>query len=639
MKAIRRYEGALMWLLLIFMIVYPFIMGFRVEEPSGIARDYFVKKSGWSSDIFQYYKEVALIVFSVVLAVLLCVGTALASVVEEKLPGRYRIDGKVLGLTGVFLLLNVLSCVLGEYNEYALMGLFLDYEGLAALTGYAVLFLAGYILLGSGRGMSAALAGIRGLTVLILIGACAECVAGPAFNIREVALALTPERYVHLLDNIWVDYHGSLALTFSNPGYFGGVCALLCPVLYGVSLMGKRRLLCAFDSVLAGGLFFCIVMSGSSGAMYAAVAALAAETAYIVWVKRHLAKYWAVLAAAGAAAVFFLVMGNTQIMDGESAAARLGGSVVNSQYTKGESVFTVDAITLTDGELCIESGERTLNVRVKEGAFGQGLEDILFTDADGKEIGSTDKGSFSQLGGGYEEVKVSFDEETLVLDLGYQDPLEFYCYDGELYYVDFNGSLLSSIPQPQMKSLESFYHLFTGRGYIWGSSLPLLKECLFLGKGIGAFPFYFPQSEVAGMLNVHGSANYCIEIAHSWYVQTAVNGGVIALLCLLGLFLLHLYRGVRLYAVYKGGKPARGRAKDSAQAYCGGMEGGMDEGCALFFGLIAFQIAGIVNNSVVTTAPVFWILFGCSMGYLAGQRSFPAKSVESVSNDSEQKMF
>ena len=178
MKAIRRYEGALMWLLLIFMIVYPFIMGFRVEEPSGIARDYFVKKSGWSSDIFQYYKEVALIVFSVVLAVLLCVGTALASVVEEKLPGRYRIDGKVLGLTGVFLLLNVLSCVLGEYNEYALMGLFLDYEGLAALVGYAVLFLAGYILLGSGRGMSAALAGIRGLTVLILIGACAECVAG-----------------------------------------------------------------------------------------------------------------------------------------------------------------------------------------------------------------------------------------------------------------------------------------------------------------------------------------------------------------------------------------------------------------------------------------------------------------------------
>lgn len=113
MKAIRRYEGALMWLLLIFMIVYPFIMGFRVEELSGIAETYFAKKTGYSVDIFQYYKEVALIVFSVVLAVLLCVGAALASVMEEKLPGRYRIDGKVLGLTGVFLLLNIVSSIQG----------------------------------------------------------------------------------------------------------------------------------------------------------------------------------------------------------------------------------------------------------------------------------------------------------------------------------------------------------------------------------------------------------------------------------------------------------------------------------------------------------------------------------------------
>lgn len=628
MKAVRRYEEGLMWLLLIFMMVYPFIMGFHVEEPSGIARDYFVKKTGYVSDIFQYYKEAALIIFSVALTVLLCAGAALASVVEEKLPERYRIDGKVLGLTGVFLLLNILSCALGEYREYALMGLFLDYEGLAALVGYAVLFLAGYILLGSGRGMSAALAGVRGLTVLILIWACVECMAGPVFNIREAALALTPARYEHLLDNVWIDYHGSLAVTFSNPGYFGGLCALLCPVLYGVSVMGRRRLLCAFNAVLAGGLFFCIVMSGSSGAMYAAAAALAAETVCIVRVKRRSARYWSVLAFAAAAAVSFLAMGNTQIMKGESAAARLGGSVVNSQYEKGESVFTVDRITLTDGELLIESGDRALNVCVKEGASGTGLEDIRFSDGDGKEIGLTEKGGFFQLGNGYEEVSACFEEETLILDLGYQDPLEFYCYDGTLYYVDFNGSLLSSISQPEMKAMEAFYHLFTGRGYIWVSSLPILKECLFLGKGVGAFPFCFPQSEVAGMLNVHGSADYCIEIAHSWYLQTAVNGGVTALLCLIGLFLIHLYRGVRMYAVSKRGKPARAGTKDGTQAFRGGTEGGREAGCALFFGLLAFQIAGIVNNSAVTTAPVFWILFGCSMGYLVKQRERAEKSVE-----------
>ena len=108
----------------------------------------------------------------------------------------------------------------------------------------------------------------------------------------------------------------------------------------------------------------------------------------------------------------------------------------------------------------------------------------------------------------------------LSLDLGYQDPVEFYVQDGLLYYVDFNGSLLSRIPQPVMKGLENLYPLFTGRGYIWVSSIPLLWDVVALGKGIGTFPFYYPQSEVAGMLNVHGSADYCIEQAHSWYLQT-----------------------------------------------------------------------------------------------------------------------
>ena len=41
-----------------------------------------------------------------------------------------------------------------------------------------------------------------------------------------------------------------------------------------------------------------------------------------------------------------------------------------------------------------------------------------------------------------------------------------------------------------------------------------------------------------------------------------------------------------------------------------------DIGRGLFFGIIAFQITGIVNNSTVATGPVFWMLFGAGMGFL-----------------------
>ena len=63
MKALKRYEQVMTVALCVFLVIYPFIMGFHVEEPVGIAETYFTKKSGYMSDTFQYYKEVVLIIF------------------------------------------------------------------------------------------------------------------------------------------------------------------------------------------------------------------------------------------------------------------------------------------------------------------------------------------------------------------------------------------------------------------------------------------------------------------------------------------------------------------------------------------------------------------------------------------------
>ncbi|MBM6752137.1 hypothetical protein H6A65_11620 [Mediterraneibacter glycyrrhizinilyticus] len=91
----------------------------------------------------------------------------------------------------------------------------------------------------------------------------------------------------HLLSDVFLDYSGKLSLTFSNPGYFGGFCALLFPILYGRALNGEKRYMCVLDGVLTGGLLFCLIMSGSSGALYAAAAATAAETVFLIVRKKR----------------------------------------------------------------------------------------------------------------------------------------------------------------------------------------------------------------------------------------------------------------------------------------------------------------------------------------------------------------
>lgn len=612
MKAMMRYEQVLRTVLCIFMAVFPFVMGFHVEELSGAAETYFAKKSGYMTDIFQHHKEIVLIFFAVFLLVLLILGAVLSAIMVEKLPDKYRVDKASLFLMGGFLLLHIISCIFSAYPEYAFLGLCLDYEGMAAIAGYAVLFIGGYILLGNENGMRSVLISIRILSVLLAAGAFLECAAGPLFNMTPVARALTPDGYEHLLENIYLDYHGSVSLTFANPGYFGGFCTLLFPILYGMAANGGSRRARVCDGVLAGCVFFCIIMSGSSGALYAALIAAAAETVFAVWKGKGKKCLSAIPVTVVSAAAVFALMSGTQIMDGPGMAERLGGSVVNSQYTGNESGFHVDQIQLQDGELTIQSGENILHVQAVGDGEEMSVSDIRFTDGNGAEIGQELTVDGTRLSGEYSGVTAAVLGRTLSLDLGYQDPVEFYCYDGRLRYIDFNGSLLESIPQPQVKGLEFLYPLFTGRGYIWVSSLPLLKDCIFLGKGVGTFPFYYPQSEVAGMLNVHGSADYCIEIAHSWYLQTAVNGGVIALLCMAALFIVHLARGGRMYWRRVG---QEGETPE------------ISAGQAVFFGLLAYQIVGIVNNSSIPTAPVFWILFGCSMGFLKMCRQKSSKNM------------
>ena len=96
---------------------------------------------------------------------------------------------------------------------------------------------------------------------------------------------------------------------------------------------------------------------------------------------------------------------------------------------------------------------------------------------------------------------------------------------------------------------------------------------------------------------------------------------MIALICMLGLFLIHLVKGARLYW----------RRKEKWEAHPGDTE---YIGMGLFFGLIAFQIAGIVNNSTVATGPEFWLLFGAGMGFL-----FHVRNCSKRSNDLKGKEF
>lgn len=134
---------------------------------------------------------------------------------------------------------------------------------------------------------------------------------------------------------------------------------------------------------------------------------------------------------------------------------------------------------------------------------------------------------------------------------------------------------------------ENYQRAFSGRGYIWSRTLPLLKEHIFLGSGPDTFVLEFPQEDYLKMKQ-NGYQNVIMTKPHSLYLQVGVQTGVLSLICMLAFLTWYVIWGLKLYAFRK--------LATQTEAF----------GMAAFIGSIGYLITGISNDSMVVTAPVFW---------------------------------
>lgn len=133
-----------------------------------------------------------------------------------------------------------------------------------------------------------------------------------------------------------------------------------------------------------------------------------------------------------------------------------------------------------------------------------------------------------------------------MLDLGYDDVVDFYIDEGRFWGIGQNGEKLMKVSNTSRFG-ERFYSLFTGRGYTWINSLPLLLETMLLGKGPGNFTYYFPQNDYTGLLNTHGSHKFVIDKPHNMYLQIWIDLGGIACLAVIVFFMYYLQISKILY--------------------------------------------------------------------------------------------
>jgi O-antigen ligase len=184
--------------------------------------------------------------------------------------------------------------------------------------------------------------------------------------------------------------------------------------------------------------------------------------------------------------------------------------------------------------------------------------------------------------------------------------IEVYFNDYDLIKVLFTNKGLRSPSNRWMtdrgnKEIEAagfsgMESLGSNRGYIWSRSIPLLKDTVILGHGPDTFPIYFPQYDYVGKLRSYQTGVIFVDKPHNMYLQTAINTGIISLLALLAIFGIYFVSSFKLYF------------KEEFTSFL------PTAGLACFAAFIGYTAAGMFNDSVVSVAPVFWVLLGSGIG-------------------------
>lgn len=410
--------------------------------------------------------------------------------------------------TGLILLTAVLSGIFSLHPEISFWGIASESTGIAAFIGLAALFLAAYEGMSSPENLKYITAGATAAGLLcggmLLFEKLSGQLAGILWGAAESA--------------------GTMLL-FGSSTSCGEFCALLFPFLLHSALTEPRRGYSIAQALSAGAALCTALSSMSSAAFYGLLAGTTALVILLtVRVFRGSRPDWkksALIAAAAVPAAVLLI----------AQPGILTASAGNSVSYSPENSWGLTSAELSGGTLRLRNSDTELVLTADSGA-------VTLADSAGETALLAAPGDSADIAG----VHAQRSGDILSLDLGYTDVLRFAVMKNELGYVGLNG-YIQPLEQSAFPELSEYYGAFTGRGYIWLNTLPALKNCFLIGTGTGEFCFHYPQNDIVGALNTHGSANLLTDKPHSMYLGLAVSCGIPALLIFLALAVITLRRG------------------------------------------------------------------------------------------------
>jgi hypothetical protein len=298
---------------------------------------------------------------------------------------------------------------------------------------------------------------------------------------------------------------------------------------------------------------------------------------------------YAGLALVGAALLYSPVQSSTyQLYYGESREERQADREKKKEKLQ-DLVVTADQIRITeaDGDF--------ITFEIKD-------NHVKALDKEGNNLGfdQSESGHYKVVAEGYQDYELVLTKINGVEDKVFATVPKFDIWvivdEMGLAYKGRNHDPVA-IDSPARLGFEGNESLFTYRGYIWSRTIPLLTNHVLLGAGPDSFVFEFPQYEHITKWNIGQPTYLLYDKPHDWYLQMGVNTGLLSLLAVLAMGILLLFQSIKKFMLDE---------KESIATI------------TLVAMVFAYATAGIFNDSVISVAPIFWMVFGLAVGAVNG---------------------
>ncbi len=560
--------------------IIPLITYGKIIELSPEEADFW-KGGAIQVDFFSYYKSTCFIIAAC--ASLLSYAHIF---LKQRLP--FQNDKRYIVPMTVYVLFVILSTVFSPYRNVALLGFMDIFQGMSVLLSYILVTFIVMNLLNSERDIKIIINSVIFLTAAVGILGLSQYFGHDLLQTDIGRKLITPE----ILEDANLKFtfgKYTIYATMYNTNFVGSFSALVLPITVFLFLGAedkKKEIIHLIITILAYTTWIgCNSRAGYLRIITAVIAAI------IFFNKLIKGKYKKIILLI----IVYLII--SIIFNLVSGGRVLGQFTRLSPLTEAEKLKKVqEEQKVRFEEISVKDNTFTIKTTTEEltGIFEN--NELKFIDNNNQlhtTIDESNKITFTDKK--YSEYNIEKAENFPFIKLSvYKRPLNLYITeDNTIKVISMNYKLTEPVAAPRIRLFDGKETFASNRGYIWSRTIPMLKDTIIIGYGPDNYCLMFPQEDYVGRFNTGvGMTNIVVDKPHNMYMQTAVNTGVISLISLIIIWTVYLLDCIKLF---------NKREINSFSEYMG---------AAVFLSITAYLAAGMFNDSIISVAPLFWVILG-----------------------------